>query len=653
MRIALVQCPPWGSLPPLGLASLKPWVEAHGHEAPCFDLNIDYCRERLREALDDVGGSVYARPDPWVSGSFDEWAWEFDGEVRFTSTLKERPLPIARWADRVLSCDPQAVGFSLQSTNLGVTLQLAQEIARRDPSLTVVFGGPNVAEAQDGAVALRTGIPDVVVEGEGEETLVELLDALEAGRDLAGVAGIGRLVGGVPTWTPRRPLLKDVDALPFPDFTDFDWLDYPNPYEIPIMTSRGCVLNCAFCYETVYWKRFRTQSPERIVAEMQHQIDVHPLRDEAAAGRGRFGMSFADSLVNGHLGGLRRMAEMLIESQTDIYWNGQATINTKMDDAFFRVLSDSGCSGLSFGLESGSSSVLESMGKRFDIHEATEFFERVQRVGIELVVNVMVGFPTETRADFLQTLRFLAKIRRSIYMANNVSPTAVVGGSKLASAPAEFGITPVNITGWEAREDFRWTSEAAGDERNRNRRLRILHLWMTALRIPHQRIGPPRVRLPKLPRPWARSAPAAVERGVLPEQPHAGAVSPWKARARVRRIAGAAGEDPLVIVATAGRIELPEALPGWARQLHADRWAGEDMERLQALVSEELGQPLRITRNASLDGMQDVTVEVVEPELAAMRGFRVLVFPNLKGPADQLLALIPLAAHAVAAGDRA
>ena len=66
MRVALVQCPPWGSLPPLGSASLKAYIEQHGHEAPCFDLNIDYCRERLEEVLDDVGGSVYARPDPWA-----------------------------------------------------------------------------------------------------------------------------------------------------------------------------------------------------------------------------------------------------------------------------------------------------------------------------------------------------------------------------------------------------------------------------------------------------------------------------------------------------------------------------------------------------------------------------------------------------------
>ena len=178
MRIALVQCPPWGSLPPLGLATLKAYIEQQGHEARCFDLNIDYCRERLADLLDDVGGSVYARPDPWVSGSFAEWDFEFDGEVHFKSALKERPLPVERWADEVLSCGPKVVGFSVQSTNLGVTLQVAQQVARRDPSVLIVFGGPNVAEAQQGSMALLTGIPDLVLEGAGEETLIARVDAL-------------------------------------------------------------------------------------------------------------------------------------------------------------------------------------------------------------------------------------------------------------------------------------------------------------------------------------------------------------------------------------------------------------------------------------------------------------------------------------------
>lgn len=638
MRLALVQCPPWGSLPPLGLASLKPFVEQHGHEVRCFDLNIEYCRDRLAEQVDDVGGSVYARPDPWASGSFEDWDFEFDGEVHFKSALKERPLPIERWVDQILDFRPLVVGFSNQATNLGVTLQVAQRIRLVAPEVTVVFGGPNVAEAQQGVMALATRIPHLVVEGEGEETLVDVLAALDSGSDVSDIPGIGHLVDGVPTWTPRRPLMRDVDALPFPDFSDFDWSTYPNPYEIPIMTSRGCVLNCAFCYETVYWKRFRTQSSERIVAEIEHQIANHPLRSEVLAGRARFGMSFADSLVNGHLGGLKRMAEMLIERKVDIYWNGQATINAKMDDDFFQKLGASGCTGLSFGLESGSPRVLESMGKKFDIDEATEFFERVQRSGIELVVNVMVGFPTETRADFIETLRFLTRIRRMIYMVNNVGSTAVVGGSRIHTSPEQFGITPPNMEAWTSRSDLRWESKAAGTERNRQRRVKLLHLWMTLMRIPHQRIGPTAERSFGLKRRSAPEPPAELGRATGVVRP---AVKP---QARIRRLARSLGEDPLVLHARDGVVESITGDPTWARPLEAESWIGVPLLQMTERVSAHLGGELSRTLTHAPNGVVDVRLEAAGEVSGALRGLQVHAFPAERGV--QVVAMFPLRADA-------
>jgi hypothetical protein len=622
-------------LPPLGIASLKGYLEPRGHEVKGIDLNIEYCRERLHELIDDEGGSVYARPDPWLSGSFDEWAFEFDGEVRFRSALRKRPLPIEAWTDEVLADDPQVVGFSVQSACLGVTLQVAQEVRRRKPSVPIVFGGPCVAEAQEGIMALRTGVPDVVVEGEGEETLLELLEAFETGRDLAEVQGIGRLIGGRPRWNERRRLLGDVDALPFPDFSDFDWEKYPNPFEIPIMTSRGCVLSCAFCYETVYWKRYRTQSADRIVAEIQHQIASHPLRADAEAGKARFNMSFADSLVNGHLGGLKRMAEMLIESDTKVVWSGQATINTKMDEDYFDKLGKSGCGGLSFGLESASTTVLESMGKKFQIDEATAFFDRAHRSGIQVSVNVMVGFPTETRADFVQTLRFLTRIRRMVYMVNNVASTAIVGGSRLHDSPEQFGIVPVSIEGWNSGRNYEWSSKAAGSARNRQVRLRILHMWMTLLRIPHQRLGPP-------PR-WAvalqRLRDQRAEK-VKEEQ----AATPMPAEQvddRLERLTASMGTEPLLVRVTDEVVDTAVPAPEWAAVLSPETWAGCRVPDLSDLVAAQLGSPVTFTPTEEADGTVDVLVEFEHAGPTSLTGMRVLRFAR-QGGATQMLAFFPI-----------
>lgn len=646
MRVALVQCPPWGSLPPLGLASLKAYVEQRGHEVRCVDLNIEYCRERQRELIDDVGGTVYARPDPWLASEWSEWDFEFDGrEVRFRGALADRPLPVERWVDAVLGTAPELVGFSVQATNLGVTLQVAQEIARRDPSMTIVFGGPNVTRAQQGDMALRTGVPDAVVEGEGEETLVELLARLHEGRSIDDVRGIGRLVDGEPRWNEPRELIRDIDSLPFPDFTDFDWAAYPNPYEIPIMASRGCVLKCAFCYETVYWKRYRTQSPRRVVAEIRHQLAIHPMRSDVESGRVRFGMSFADSLVNGHLGGLKRMAEMLVEADVGIYWNGQATINTRMDEEYFALLARSGCTGLSFGLESGSPRVLESMGKRFSIDEAGAFFRRAHRSGIELIVNVMVGYPTETRADFVETMRFLARVRRDIDLVNNVGATAVVGGSRLQLDPERYGIEPADPAGWATGRDLRWRSRAAGSERGRQRRVRILHAWMTLVRIPHQATRPMAER--RLARWWRalrrrpnRSDPVTTTRRAPAASPPVTMADAVRRR-RIAKLAKGRGVQPLVVPAPGGTVGGPMAVPTWAEPLSPETWIGVELDELGPVVSAALGDGVAYVDQVAPDGVVAVEVVVEHPAVDGLSGLDLWVFPGPGGDDGRVMVAFP------------
>jgi len=489
MRVALVQCPAWGALPPLGAASLKAYVDQHGHESQCFDLNIEFYNafQAAKSAL-EVDGRMYGGPDPWGADSYGQWALDYDrwwqGEIRFEpgSVYNDDPLPLEEWADRILAYEPDAIGFTTYLTSFASSLQLAKTIRERDPDRLIVFGGPNTAKDREGDIALKTGLVDVTVHGEGEATLVSILDALERGDDLGSIEGIGRLVDGEPDWTPFRPLIRPLDTLPFPDFGDFTWTDYPNPYLIPIMGTRGCVLQCAFCYETVYWKRFRMMSPTRIVDEIEHQISLHPLRDRAAAGDGRFYLMFGDSLVNGHLRTLRDMCDLIVERGLDIGWGGQATIDKRMDDEVCRQLKASGCTGLAVGLESGSQKVLDDMGKRFDIDDAADVIRRFHEHDMPLTVNVMVGFPTERRRDFVDTVRFLTRTRKWLYQVSNVTSTQMALGSEMHLFPERFGA--------QMHDDGSWTSEATGKERHRRRRLRVLHVCMKVLKIPHQNIAP-------------------------------------------------------------------------------------------------------------------------------------------------------------------
>jgi radical SAM superfamily enzyme YgiQ (UPF0313 family) len=490
MRIALVQWPAWGALPPLGLASVKAYVEQHGHHVRCFDLNIDFYNAHQKKLKDlELGGSSYGGPEPWGADSYIQWSMDYDRvaqdntDIAFSpgSVYRGNPLPLDEWADAGLSDSPDIAGFTVYLTSFPSTPLLAREIKRRRPEVLLVFGGPNVASDREGDIALRTRIPDVVVHSEGEEALVEIADALEGHRDLTELSGLGLVVDGEPHWTEPRKLIPKIDTLPFPDFSDFDWTQYPNPYQVPIMASRGCVLNCAFCYETVYWKRFRTMSTQRIVEEIEHQVSTHPMREKAEKEGHRFYFMFADSLVNGHLKGLRRMCELLIESDVEIGWGGQARMDKRMDTDLCQKLAASGCTGLAFGLESGSQRVLESMGKHYSIEDAEGVIRRIYGAGMSSTINVMVGFPTERFRDFLDTLIFLFRTRKWIYQVSNVTTTQIALGSQLFLFPEKYGVT--------IHDDNSWESPDTGTEKHRQRRLRLLHRWMSLLRIPHQGIG--------------------------------------------------------------------------------------------------------------------------------------------------------------------
>lgn len=489
VRVALVQTPAWGALPPLGPSALKAYLADRGCEARLFDLNIDFYNAHHQSRRDqEEAGVAYGGPDPWGADSYGQWALDYEKarekEIAFQpgSVYNSTPLPIDEWAADVLAFSPRVVGFTTYLTSMATSLLLANNIRRRDPSVVLVFGGPNVAQDREGDIALRTGIPDLVVHGEGETALLDIVRTVARDADLSEVAGTGRLVDGEPVWSDERPLIKKIDVLPYPDFSDLTWSKYPNPRLIPIMASRGCVLKCAFCYETVYWKRFRMQSPERIVGEIEHQVALHPMREELDADGERFYFMFADSLVNGHLAGLRRLCNLLIERGTNISWGGQARMDKRMDEETCRQLSEAGCTGLAFGLESGSQRVLESMGKHYSIEDAEGVIRRFHENGMSATVNVMVGFPTERLRDFLDTVMFLTRTRRWIYQVSNVTTTQVALGSDMHLFPEKYGVT--------IHDDASWDSPDTGNEADRQRRLGFLHLWMKLLRIPHQGIAP-------------------------------------------------------------------------------------------------------------------------------------------------------------------
>ncbi|MFA6092761.1 MAG: radical SAM protein [Elusimicrobiota bacterium] len=422
VRAVLAQCPGWGrECPPNALAALAAYARAEGFAISCHDLNNAFYQRSpgLRRMWEDK--DLYSFwEDPARVGEL----------LRGNSELTEA------FVSELLQDGPRLVGLSVHTTSLRASLELARRIKRKDPSCVVVLGGPQCARSQAAEPLSREDCVDAVVTGEGEDVLVSMLRQLERSRKLEPLPGAIVRVDGRPADLGDAPGPADLDALPFPDYSDFS-ADmaagrYNDPRRLELLDSRGCVRRCHFCSEWQFWKEFRSKSGERLFAEVCEQMRRHP---------GVEHFYFIGSLLNGRLETLHGFCDRVVESGLRITWEGQAVVRPGMDETLLPKMARAGCRRLSFGIESGSERVRRAMNKPFTNEEALRALRAARDSGMSVQVNFMFGLPTETREDFQQTLRFLEDCRPYIdSVLASQSFTVLDKGTALHRSPQDFGI---------------------------------------------------------------------------------------------------------------------------------------------------------------------------------------------------------------------
>lgn len=460
VKLALIQCPGWGrECPPFSLACLAAYARSKGHEVRCHDLNNALYHEASE--LDHV----------WRDKDYYSF-WENPSRVAELVAAHE-PF-IDAYVDRILAEGARVAGFTTHTTSYLVSLEIARRLKRKDPSIVVVFGGPQCSREQAAFRFAADPAVDAVAVGEGEETLVALLEVVARDGRAAPLPGLILRHEGRVVDCGDRPLLADIGALPFPDYSDFaDDIRarrYADPSRLEIFDSRGCVRTCDFCSEWQYWKRFRTMSGERMFAELAHQKRLFPQVDY---------FYFIGSLVNGSMKDLRRFCERLIASGIKVRWAGQAIVNPAMDEEMLALMAAAGCVWLGFGVESGSEAVRWRINKKFTNENAFKTLKAAHSAGIATQINVMFGMPTETREDFQETLKFLVRNRHHIdTVLASQSFTVIDKNTALHADPGRFGVTGQD-------HHLYWDSnEGANDYAERFRRYEEFCELALQLRIP-------------------------------------------------------------------------------------------------------------------------------------------------------------------------
>lgn len=340
------------------------------------------------------------------------------GILYLSSHLKRRGLDVGVFDGTFRAFDdfartverdrPRVVGIAVNLMTKRHALRMIP-IARRGGA-KVVLGGPDPPHH---AEAYLNAGADVVVIGEGEQTIEELLPALAAGRPLEGITGIAfKAADGTVVRTAPRALLADLDAQPFPDRDAIDlpayldaWRRHHGVGTVSLITARGCPYTCTWCSRSVFGETHRRRSVVNVADEVESIVDRY--RPER--------LWYADDVFAIHRGWTLKYAAELARRRLRLPFECISRAE-RIDDDVADALVSLGCFRVWIGSESGSQRILDAMKRKVTLDQVREASARLKRRGIEVGMFIMLGFDGERIDDMRATIDHLKRTGPDVFL---------------------------------------------------------------------------------------------------------------------------------------------------------------------------------------------------------------------------------------------
>jgi len=416
------------SRPPAGLAFMAGVCERNNVEYSVIDLNINF----LHHAGKEVWNQCF---------------------LHTTNNLSKLPAKLNEIVNEFLDQTiDQIVATGADCVAITTLTQLNQQWAekflrrlRRRVNLLTIGGGPGLGVpdsfGQDptmtfGQHLAQQKLLDYYVLGEGDIVFEKFL---QGSRNEPGLN-----TKNCPE--TLQPQIDDLNGLAMPSYKNIDFNLYKSFYDKPVISitsSRGCVRRCSFCDVGHLWKKFRFRSGKSVADEMlKHHLDT-----------GATDFWFTDSLINGSLKQFMDLLEQLTiykqqyPSLEKLTYSGQFIIRPQGShpDRMFKLMKETGCNHIQVGIESGSESVRNHIGKKFSNADIDYHFKMCEKYQIKNWLLMMVGYPTETEQDFLDSLDMLTRYQK--YVVNDTAfgvqangPASILPNTPLASQQNELGI---------------------------------------------------------------------------------------------------------------------------------------------------------------------------------------------------------------------
>jgi radical SAM superfamily enzyme YgiQ (UPF0313 family) len=306
--------------------------------------------------------------------------------------------------------NPGLVAVTALTPTISNALKTAELAKKTCPEAIVVMGGyhPSFNHQE----MLDKDYVDIVVIGEGEYTFLELVKTLENGGDLQDVKGIAY----DDVLTPPRPLIMDLDQLPFParHLLPMDHYKILNMKlnTATLISGRGCPMQCSFCASAaLHGNKLRMRSAKNVVDEMEHLINDH----EAGM------IAFMDDTFTLKPSRVAEICDEIMKRDLDLYWGCTARADT-LSDELLQKLSDSGCITLFLGVESADQQQLDRVNKQLTIDKIRQAFKLARKNDIRTIASVVLGMPGDTKESIDRTIKFVRELNPSYAVFSLATP---------------------------------------------------------------------------------------------------------------------------------------------------------------------------------------------------------------------------------------
>lgn len=286
--------------------------------------------------------------------------------------------------------------LSLYTSQILLQFRLMEKLKEQIPITKIVIGGPH-ASALSKITMEECPYIDYLVFGEGEETICKLIEAISINKAVDDIKGICFRKGDQVITTIPRPLIMDMDTIPFPAYDLF--LPYRGTYA-SIITSRGCLHNCEFCYKGVFGSTFRRRSPENVVEELKILVNDYGFKH----------IYFADDYFDMDSNWLEEFYEGIESHNIKFTWSCMGDIMIA-NEYRYRRMKEHGCIQICFGIESGNEEILKGIGKNITKEDIKNAIRAARKAGIITRGFYILGHRMETEHSLKDTIAFALQER--------------------------------------------------------------------------------------------------------------------------------------------------------------------------------------------------------------------------------------------------